>query len=74
MHMTTTADRLLAKLKEFAATLDEPEREVLEVLLAPAVALATEEVAGFAMPPGIPAALPPELVEGIKSAGLSIDR
>jgi len=74
MDMTTTADRLIVKLKEFAATLDDDELDVLEALLAPAVSLATDEVSGFAAPPGIPGHLPTELVESIQAAGLVIDR
>ena len=72
--MTSTADRLIAKLKEFAGTLDPEELAALEALLAPAISLANDDVAGFAATPGIPGHLPAELVEGIQAAGLVIDK
>jgi len=71
--MTSTADRLMAKLKEFAGTLDPEELAALEALLAPAISWANDDVAGFAAPPGL-IGLPAELVEGIQAAGLVVDK
>jgi hypothetical protein len=71
--MTTPAERLLDKLRTFALRLDEAEREVLDVLLAPAVALATNEVDAFAMLPGEHLELSADLAAAIRTAGLFID-
>ncbi len=71
--MSDAADRLLDKLKEFAAALDAEERALLAALLAPGVASAHEEepeVEGFAWRPG---ALPDHLADTIRSRDLRVE-
>lgn len=71
------AERLLEKLREFVAGLDDDERVLFAALLAPGVAQAyldeEAEVAGFGMTDWQPGRLPEALVESIRTRGLRIE-
>ncbi len=71
--MSDAAGRLLDKLRDFAAGLEDEERALLAALVAPAVAAAYEEepeVEGFAWRTG---ALPDHLAETIRSRELHVE-
>lgn len=71
----TAADRLIAKLKEFATTLDTDERVLLGVLLAPGVASAYAdqvEVQGFALVEWSPGALAESLGDALSRGGIAV--
>lgn len=64
---------MVEKVKHFAATLDDDERALFAVLLAPGVAQAyadTDEVTGFAATVFAP--LPDALAAAVRSAGLRV--
>lgn len=77
---TEDMERLLAKLRDFFATLNDNERRALAALLGPGIALAhqpighddTEEVAGFAAP-WTRGSLPEHLAQAIRNSGLRIE-
>lgn len=66
------ATRLLDKLKHFAASLDDEERELLAALLAPGVAAAYDEVEGFGTGWSM-GTLPRHLADAIEGRGLRIE-
>lgn len=75
---TGAAERLLARLRDFAADLDPSERALLGALLAPGVALAheePEEVSGFGLADEVswrPAALPDALRQAVRGRDVRI--
>lgn len=66
------AERMVAKLRAFAADLDPEERELLAMLLAPGVAqaYAADDVTGFGT--AAFAALPETLATALQSARLRV--
>ena len=73
------ADQLLAKLREFAQTLDEEQRRLLAALLAPGVARALEpdsdddEVAGFGLVEWLPSRLPAALEHALRERDIRVE-
>lgn len=71
-----TAERLLAKVREFAASLDDDERALFATLIAPGVARAyqeDDEVVGFGDVGWSPAALPEALVRELREQGVRVE-
>jgi hypothetical protein len=68
------AVRLVAKLRSFVAELDDQERELLAVLLAPGVAMAypEEEVVGFSVD-WRSSAIPDALVTALREGGIRVE-
>ena len=73
--MSTPAERLLAKLREFIAEeLDAEERALLATLLAPGIASAhAPDVVGFGLAAWTPAALPDALTEALERGGVRVE-
>jgi hypothetical protein len=66
---------LVRKLRDFAKTsLDEDERALFAVLLAPGVAQAyvEDDVSGYAMTEWSPGALPESLAEALRDEGIRV--
>lgn len=70
----SAADRLIEKLRAFAADLDEEERGLLGALIAPGIRLAypAEDVAGFDMVAWAEDALPASLAEAVRTSGVQV--
>lgn len=71
----SAASRLLAKLSEFVATLDDDERQMLAALLAPGVAKVWQEeaeVEGFAVD-WMPSSMPEALEVAVRDKHLRIE-
>ena len=68
------ADRLIDKLREFAATLDPEERQLLAALLAPGIdaAWGESEVSGFSLD-WKPSLLPDHLADTIRDRHLRVE-
>lgn len=77
-----TAERLLDKVREFAASLDDEERALFAALIAPGVtqayaetdAEADDEVVGFGEVPWSPRALPDALAREVREQGVRVER
>ena len=69
------ATRLIAKLRAFAETLDDDERPLLAMLLAPGVDRAyagTEEVTGYDLEQRSGAPLPEALADALRSSDVRV--
>jgi hypothetical protein len=71
------ARRLLDRLRDFAASLEDDERALLGALLAPGIALAHQDgeadVEGFAMIGWHPGHLPEALERAVRESNLRVD-
>lgn len=75
MVQADAAGRLIAKLHDFVATLDDEERAAMAALILPAVAQAMrddDDVEGYGLVSWLPTSLPDALAEQIRGKRITI--